>query len=212
MPNISGNFNTTEEEKKAVTEFLKNMGCDLKQCKIRRHGGENVSNSLIMDEGDIDVLLPDGRTILFEVKNESWYRFKKYGQLGVDFISVFYFKEHCSFRKGVCGPHEYDKFINTVDMENNFKWGKIKYSQSKIWLFYSRENDNGSYRFLTGYDYVKIREERNIEYLSQHCYFAINNKSSNQMSCSDTWNSAVFFVEQDVFKDYIITQKEFAEI
>lgn len=209
MKNISGNFNTFKEEKAAVCEFLKTMDYDPEDCRVERYGGENVTDRAIMSAGDIEVTLPDGRRILFEVKQESVKRFSKWGQLGIDFLSVFHFKPNKSFDKKVHSPDDFSKFMDTVDTStNDFKWGKIVYSKSEVWLFYVK-NEDGSYHFIEGYDYDRLRRDGIIDVLSKNCQFAVNGKPKTQMSYKDTWESAVFFANPKDLEEYIITKDIF---
>lgn len=200
MPNISGNYAIYSEEKAAVKEFLTRMGYDPNKCHVERHGGDDVTDMVIMSEGDIDATLPDGRTIVFEVKQEKYQRFNKWGQLGIDFISVFHFKPGSFFDKRVHGPQDFKRFIATVDVNApGFKWGKIKYSISDVWLFYVK-NPDGTYHFIEGYDYAAVRRTGIVDFLSQNCEFSVNSKNGFQMSNRDTWESAVFLLIQKCWK------------
>lgn len=212
MPNMSGNFATFSEEKAAVREFLARMGYNPNECHVERHGGDDVTDMSIMSEGDIDATLPDGRTIVFEVKQERYQRFSKWGQLGIDFISVFHFKPGCFFDKRVHGPQDFERFMATVDVNApSFKWGKIQYSTSAVWLFYVK-NPNGTYHFIEGYDYAAVRRTGIVDFLSQNCEFAVNSKNNFQMSNRDTWESAVFFADPEVLEEFIITPDRFAQL
>lgn len=212
MPNISGNFNTHSEEKAAVKAYLQEMGYNPSECVVERYGGENVTDRNMMSAGDIEATLPDGRKILFEVKQESYQRFSRWGQLGIDFISIFHFKRGSYFDKRVHGPQDFESFMDTVDFNTtDFKWGKIQYSTSDVWLFYVK-NPDGTYHFMEGYDYGRIRQVGIVNYLSDNCQFAVNSKNSYQMSCNDTWESAVFYADPDIFEDYLITPEIFAQL
>lgn len=70
-------------------------------------------------------------------------------------------------------------------------------------MFYCK-NPDGSYRFVEGYDYRKIVADNLFEYCKKNCQFAINNKSADQMSHSDTWKSAVFYVDRKYMEKYKI--------
>lgn len=212
MPNISGNFDTDEEEKAVVKVYLQEMGYNPNECVVEKNGGDNCTDRSKRDAGDVEATLPDGRKILFEVKQESYYRFSNWGQLGIDFISEFDFKPGCYFDSKVHRPRDFERFMATVDCNApNFKWGKIKYSTSDVWLFYVK-NPDGTYHFMEGYDYARIREDRMVDYLSANCEFARNSKNANQLSRTDTWKSAVFYADPDIFEDYLITPEIFAQL
>ena len=121
MKNISGNYNTHNEEIEAVKEYLNKE--NIKFSKIQKYSEANA--------GDIIVTFPNNTYSLFEVKQESEERFlNKYGEYGIDFISSLVFKnpEDKNKWKGIHNPNEFNNFINSLDIENpNFKWGKIYY-------------------------------------------------------------------------------------
>lgn len=206
MFNMSGNFDTYAEEKDAVKHYLSLMGCDPKKCTVEKYGGDNVQDTDKMSAADIEVGLPDGRTLLIEVKQESYNRFSKWGQLGFDYISVFQFKKGMNFDSKVHPPKDYDKFMATVDTNGpGFKWGKLEYSKADIWLFYVK-NPMGDYLFCEGYDYKRMKRDEIDKYLSKNCQFAVNSKNISQMSYRDTWKSATFFVDPIQVEQYRITQ------
>lgn len=212
MPNMSGNFDTYSEEKSAVRHYLSLMGYNPSECSVTKFGGDNEQDTNVMSATDITVKLPDNRTLLIEVKQESYSRFSRWGQLGFDLISVFQFKQGMHFDSKPHYPRDYDSFIATVDIERpGFKWGKLAYSNADIWLFYVKD-PQGGYYFCEGYDYAKMKNDRIITYLRRMCQFAVNSKNSNQMSHRDTWQSATFFVNPSQVEQYKITPETFGEI
>ena len=212
MPNISGTFDTYKEEKDSVRYFLKKMGCDMNTVLVEKYGGDNVSDRAMMDEADVIARFPDGKTLLFEVKQESTARFSRWGQLGFDMISQFQFKEGRTFDKRVHHPRDFERFMSCVDKERpGFKWGKVRYSGSDIWLFYVKD-EAGQYVFCEGYDFAKMKENTIMAYLSYNCPFAVNSKNSRQMSHEDTWQSATFFVYPRQIEQYKITPESFLDL
>ena len=97
----------------------------------------------------------------------------------------------------------YHEFINSIDRAASFKWGKIGYSGSDVWLFFCK-NPDGSYLFLDGYDFKKMKEDHFFEQMMVNCEFAVNNKPNEQLSCKDTWMSAVYYVDRDMMERYRI--------
>lgn len=212
MPNMSGNFDTYAEEKSVVKHYLSLMGYNPEECSVTKFGGENEQDTNVMSATDITVKLPDNRTLLIEVKQESYSRFSRWGQLGFDLISVFQFKQGMYFDSRSHYPRDYDRFIATVDIDRpGFKWGKLAYSNADIWLFYVK-NPEGGYFFCEGYDYARMKNDRIVTYLRRVCQFAVNSKNSSQMSHRDTWQSATFFVNPSQVEAYRITQVTFREI
>lgn len=209
MENISGNFHTTKLETQVVLDFLKKLKIDISSCSVEKFGqtvdGQETNARSV---GDVYVKFKDKTFLLFEIKEESEKRINQYNQLGIDFISAFQFKPNAHFKSGIHNPSEYSKFIQSVDVNaSSFKWGKLCYSLSDIWIFYCRDL-NGNYIFLEGYSYRKMCETHFFEYLKNNCQFAINNKSSDQLSTNDTWCSATFFIDKDKMKHYQINGQE----
>lgn len=212
MPNISGNFDTYAEEISAVKHFLTLMGYDPEECNVTKFGGDKEQDVNVMSATDTTVKLPDNRTLLVEVKQESYSRFSRWGELGFDLISMFQFKRGMHFDSKPHGPGDYDKFISTVDMDRpDFKWGKLAYSNADIWLFYVKD-PKGGYFFCEGYDYMRMRRDQITTELREKCQFAVNSKNSKQMSHRDTWQSATFFVKPSLVERYRITPAAFREI
>lgn len=211
MP-IAGNFDTYDDEIAAVKYYIEQMGYAPGTFSVSKFGGVSENDAAVMSATDVTVKLPDNRTILFEVKQESYNRFSKWGQLGIDFISVFHFKRGMSFDRHVHGPEDYDAFIRTVDTDSpDFKWGKLQYSTAHVWLFYVRD-PRGNYYFCEGYDYERMRRDNLITYLRQNCEFAVNRKDGDQLSRYDTWQSAVFYVNPENIKKYLITPEDFEQL
>ena len=209
---IAGNFDTYADEIAAVKHWLETMGYKPEECKVGKFGGEAESDAAVMSATDVTVKLPDQRTLLIEVKQEAYSRFSKYGQLGIDFISVFQFKRGMTFDRRPHYPRDYDAFMATVDTDRpGFKWGKLAYSTADIWLFYVKD-DAGNYIFCEGYDYDAMRRDQLITYLRENCQFAVNKKSGDQLSRYDTWQSAVFFVNPPQLEKYRITKDKFKQI
>lgn len=195
MANISGNFNTEAEEIAVVKEYLRRLNVPFRD--VYKYGDANA--------GDVMVRLYNNMYSLFEVKQESATRISHYGDLGIDFISSLVFKDDKDMDKwkGVHPPELFDNFIDVIDYhDGNFKWGKIAYSYSDVWLFYAM-HDDGTYMFLEGYSGHKMESADFFDYLRRNCQFAVNNKPQTQLSHIDTWGSATFFVNKskmDVFR------------
>ncbi len=181
--NISGDFNTAEKEIKCVCDIFTQQGIVF----------ENVEKNPNDDEGDILVTLKDGKVINIEIKEESYERFNKFGDLGVDFISVFYFKKEALNWKGAPkNPRLLDKFLNDIDKTKHFKYGKLYYSKADLWLFFV--NGPSGFCYYEFFDGPAMTSKEMKEYLFDNCYFAVNNKPYWQISYNDRYNSAVFFI------------------
>lgn len=186
--NISGNYSTWDREIRVVKKIL-----DENNIAYR-----SVDKYDDADDGDILVILDSGKQFVIEVKEEKLDRFKKYRQLGIDFISAFQFKNRAftaEWKGSPKSPARLQSFLNCVDRTNNFKGGKIDYSKSDLWLFFVMDGDEFVYcEFFDG-NFMTSQEFKS--YLFENCLFAVNNKPSWQLSSADFHNSAVFFIDHD---------------
>lgn len=200
--NISGNFNTLEREIDIVKQIL-NIE-KIPYIRVEKFGNPN--------DGDILVVFKNGKNVLIEVKEEKIKRFEKYGDLGIDYISTFYFKNRFdeSNWKGLHNPSEHERFIETIDTKKNFKPGKLTYSKSDLWLFFVVD-DYGELFYYNFFDGIEMTSENFKHYLKENCKFAVNNKSSNQLSCYDNYQSACFFINHNdsVLKKFIRDIKDY---
>lgn len=181
---ISGNYNTEDEEMYIVKLLLNKSGIKF----------NNIYKSLNADNEDIVVEI-NGNQIKIEVKSESPIRIKKYNDLGIDFISAFNFRS-AKYENKWKGSPKNPAFLEEFESEINIlKSGKIIYSKADLWLFYSVDNDNIIFNdWFTG-EYMTSHAF--VNYLRQHCNFAINNKPKTQMSYYDNHQSAVFFINRN---------------
>ncbi|MDE7215630.1 MAG: hypothetical protein K2O08_02355 [Clostridia bacterium] len=185
--NISGNFNTAERELEVVKLLLEKNG-------VKYANVEKCENA---DDGDV-VVNAYGKIVIIEVKEEDYLtRFLKYSQVGIDFLSVFTFKPNTEsdIKHGVKRPNMYEKLRSSIDMSKHFKRGKLFYSKSHLWLFYSQYNDEFKYAEFFDGEGIKSDEFRN--YLFKECMFAVNNKPSEQLSFNDGYQSAVIYVDSN---------------
>lgn len=183
---ISGNYNTAKTEIDIVKKILD----DNNICY------EKVEKYDKADDADVIVTLSKGKTFLIEVKEEDFEtRFKKYGELGIDYISAFKFKNYRDtyFWKGSPKPPiKLDSFLQSVDMDHSFKWGKIYYSKAALWLFFVDKGNEMQYWF---YDGIGMTSDAFKSYLKTKCFFIVNNKPSTQDSFYDKHNSSCFFIK-----------------
>ena len=99
-------------------------------------------------------------------------------------------------------------FLESIDKsEPGFKWGKLFYSKSHIWLFYCKDY-NGNYIFCEGYNFPRMKNDEFHKKIMSECQFAVNNKPANQMSHGDTYESATFFVNPAMLKEYRVTKAD----
>lgn len=181
---ISGNYNTEDEELYIVKFLLNESGIKF----------DNIYKSLNSDNEDI-IVEKNNNQIRIEVKSESPSRIHKYNDLGIDYISAFHFKS-AKYENKWKGSPKNPALLEEFESEINIlKNGKIIYSKADLWLFYSVDND-----IILFYDWFPgeyMTSKVFINYLRQHCNFAINNKPKTQMSYYDNHQSAVFFINRN---------------
>lgn len=181
--NISGNYDTTNKEIAIVAKVFDMY--EIPYTSITKYG--------IADDGDILVTLPDNREILIEVKEELYNRFKTYGDLGIDFISAFSFKnpnDENIWKGSPKRPYRLNDFLSSINIK---KHGKLSYSKSHLWFFFVLD-PTGNLYYHAFFDGSKMVSEEFYDYLSKNCLFAINNKPSCQLSHRDFHQSACFFI------------------
>ena len=186
---IAGNFQTETEEIKIVKEYLNKEGLSYK--RVYKYPEASA--------GDVMVVFENGLYALFEVKQESCKRFQKYGEYGIDFLSAFKFKPGVDENawKTIHNPRKFDEFLGAIDFGNEtLKLGKLAYSYSDVWLFYVKDNA-GNTVHLECYEGKKVETQIFFDYLRTHCQFAINKKTDIEMSNTDTWHSATFFIKPE---------------
>lgn len=212
--NISGNVNTTDEEIKVVIDWMEKMISPYKIQSIVHNSEKDIYKYNDANAGDVMVRFKNSVFSLFEVKQESYERFKQYGEYGIDFISCLVFAQGVDPDKwkGVQKPEKIDEFIKDLDpFSSNFKWGKIAYSYADVWLFYVKNPNTGEYEVLEAYCGRKMQGIDFYSYMKRNCVFTVNNKPADQMSHSDTWASATFFVNPKVMEPMKITPYNFEQ-
>lgn len=186
--NISGNYRTTDREIWVVKKILDD----------NRIPYQSVDKYDIADDGDILVTLTNGKSFLIEVKEEKIDRFNTWGQLGIDFISAFQFKNPSDEQVWKGRPKSPDKlpsFLNAIDTTNHYKGGKIDYSKSDLWLFFVMDGDG--FRYYEFFDGNFMTSDEFKRHLYATCEFTANNKPYWQKSYSDAHHSAVFYIDHD---------------
>ncbi len=143
---------------------------------------------------DYQLLLKNGKKVIIEIKEEEHYWYNKTGNIGLDFISVFYYKN--DLVKNYYNNNNFwvkkrtvDDFISKIDVK---KYGKLITCDAHIQLFYC-EDKKKSPVLIKAYSNQKLKEKSFIEYL-KYCYdLRINDKESYGLK--DKWESAAFFVK-----------------
>ena len=184
--NISGNFNTTSKEIKIVEQLLTQAGINYEY--VKKSNNQDDEDVLVKLQNDIVV-----NTI--EVKQESLARIERYNDLGIDYLSAFYFinpRDEYIWKGSPKKPYQINEFESKI---NVVKPGKIYYSNAAIWLFYATSGDEIIFAdWFLGED---MTSDQFIEYLRNNCLFAVNNKPETQLSYNDNHQSATFFINRN---------------
>lgn len=188
---IMSSYDIEQEELQVTKDFLKQFGYEVKVQKCSDRDAADTIATI------------NGVSCTFEIKQDELWRFQKYHEYGIDFISYFQFKPGMSFDTRVHDPRDIDSFLNTINHDVSFKWGKVVYSSADVWIFYTK-NPDGSYYHLAGYDFQRLKQEMNFfQFLKDHCRFARNSKKKADVS-HDVFHSAVFFCPPNLLEQYKI--------
>ena len=124
------------------------------------------------------------------IKEEEIYWYEKTGNLGLDFISAFYFKRPeykiDLVKNNYCiNSSQIENFLNNQITVS--KWGKLYTCDSNIHIFYVED------KFCRAYSNNKLKSKEMINYLKLNYKLRVNKK--NEYGLSDDWESAAFFVK-----------------
>lgn len=209
---MSGNFETEDAEVKYVTDWLlQEVALNEKESFLPGRDF-TVRKYAVADDADVVVEFRNGRKFTVEVKEEEDWRFSKWGEYGLDYLSCFRFKngiaqqERLKWRRPT-DPSQLRRFENQIEVK---KPGKMLYSKANIWLFVVR-NKNNQYKLLRGYSLKKMKKAGFFDEVKRTCKFCVNAKPATQMSHSDNFESACFFVNPKMMADFIVEGNEIVD-
>lgn len=164
---------------------------------------------------DYKLLLKNGKQVIVEIKEEEYFWYEKTGNIGLDFLSAFNFKNdlikkrymynYLWVKKGTI-----DNFLNKDIVVH--KYGKLFTCDSHIQLFYC-EDKGGNPILIKTYNNKKLKEKIFIEYLKENYNLRINDKKAYELN--DDWESAAFFIkpsDERLKECEINSYSEFSEI
>lgn len=143
---------------------------------------------------DYKLILNDGKQIIVEIKEEEYYWYSKTGNIGLDFLSAFSFKNDFVKNKYYhnnlwVNKGTINEFIKEINVD---KFGKLFTCDANIQLFYC-EDENKNPILLKAYSNIKLKENSFVEYLKNNYNLRINNKKNYKLK--DDWESAAFFIQ-----------------
>lgn len=139
--------------------------------------------------------------IFIQVKEEEWYWYSRTGNVGLDYISAFKYKneeikrfvrEHNNWIK----PEDLEYFIENIEVH---KWGKLITCDAHIHIFYV-ENDTGEVVLCNAYDNAKLKHM--LPEINKQHRLRINDKPAYGLK--DDWESAAYFVKPAVIESCLI--------
>ncbi len=142
---------------------------------------------------DYKLRLNNGTEIIVEIKEEEHRWYGKTGNIGLDFISAFYFKEESYRTFYVNKQYWVDKTRIKQFLSNEIevkKFGKLKACDADIQLFYC-EDKNKNIVLMKAYNNHLLQERDFIKHLYDNYNLRINRKSDYHLT--DDWESAAFF-------------------
>lgn len=146
---------------------------------------------------DYKVWLKNGSVFRVEVKEEEYYWYNRTGNIGLDFISAFHFRDRGRERywknnNNYWVPtYEIASFLaNDIDV---LKWGKLRTCDADVQLFYVE--NKGRTILMIPYSNDKLQDGDFINYIKRNYRLRINKKSDYGLS--DDWESAAFFVKPE---------------
>lgn len=201
-----GNFQTSDRELNIVTDFLVSKGFDPKSFSVEKYSEVKGERA----KADVKVEY-NGKVLTFEVKEFSYQNTVARNRLNIDTESAFSFKSEDlrdKFKSTDAHPASLRKVFNEsitgVNGLGNPKLGTLYESEADIWLF-SVQNPNGTWAFLTGYDFHKMREPL-INKVNTQFDFRINLKKSGYGK-KDTWESAYSVCKPSDLKEWVLNSK-----
>lgn len=198
---ITGNFDTAEKEVYLVEQWLLKQGFKRDEFWCKKYYNADDADVIVQFHKD------KSKRLLFEVKEEEPERFKKYGEYGIDYISVCYYKNDISKEKQLSfrhnnKPEKMNEFLSSI---NKYKDGKIVYSKSDVWLFAIKNGDDYDIRC---YNAKRMEKAEFINYLKENSPFSVIHGNVDWNTSKNNYYSACFFVKPELMEVFKMTQKD----
>jgi hypothetical protein len=148
---------------------------------------------------DARVTLPDGTQFLVQVKEEETKWYNRTGNIGLDFISAFMFKDsefenlYLNELKRWVPCEKIKTFLEQIEV---LKWGKLRTRDAHVHVFYVKDKVIGGREIpllLKTYCNSWLQSQQFIGYLISAYDLRINDKGV--YGISEDWHSAAFFVK-----------------
>jgi len=139
---------------------------------------------------DAIIKLKDGTSFnasfFVEVKEDEKFWFNKTGNIGLDYLSSFNFKNKADkdkYRNNWVRAGQLQQFKTDIEIS---KKGKLFTCDAEVQLYYVKDE------FLQAYDNQKLQDVQFVKYLETTYDLRINDKTA--YGIQDNWQSAAYFV------------------
>ena len=202
---ITGNFDTAEKEVYLVKQWLLKQGFKEDEFWCHKYDyDQDIADVVVIFHHD------KNKKLLIEVKEEEPERFKKYGEYGIDYISVCYYKK--GIDETVMGkfrhnnkPEKLEEFLSHIYVK---KYGKIVYSKSDVWLFAIKNGDDYDIRC---YNAKRMMNADFYDYLKENSIFCLTHGNLDWRTSTNNYYGACFFVKPELMEVFKITQKDLSK-
>lgn len=141
---------------------------------------------------DLIIVSHTGERHTVEIKEDEYYWYSKTGNIGLDYLSAFKFKD--SSRRLEWLKNNYwikseflDEFKNDIEV---LKFGKLFTCDADFQLFVVLDNEKIVFSKL--YSNQKLKSPEFVRYLETNYNLRVNKKSDYKLH--DNWDSAAYFV------------------
>lgn len=141
---------------------------------------------------DLLIITNNGKQYTVEVKEDEIFWFSKTGNIGLDYISSFRFKNINDKEKwpSLWVPsNEISYFESIISVE---KYGKLITCDADFQFYYVLDESKQNFIFAALYDNRKLKNAKFVNYLKSNYKLRINDKKKYKLP--DNWESAAFFV------------------
>jgi hypothetical protein len=141
---------------------------------------------------DLLIVLQNDQKLTVEVKEDEYYWYSRTGNIGLDYISAFEFKNQELRRKWLRNNYwikskDIQEFKNEIIVS---KYGKLITCDADLQLYVVYDKEKVKFSKL--YSNSKLKQNNFVNYLEKNYDLRVNKKSDYGLK--DSWESAAFFV------------------
>jgi hypothetical protein len=141
---------------------------------------------------DLLIVLQNDQKLTVEVKEDEYYWYSRTGNIGLDYLSAFEFKNQGLRRKWLSDNYwikskDIQEFKNEIIVS---KYGKLITCDADLQLYVVYDKE--TVKFSQLYSNNKLKQNNFVSYLEKNYNLRVNKK--NDYGLKDSWESAAFFV------------------